>query len=156
MRTPHFRAMTPVDLEVVLRIERGCFESPWERHVFAENMQRSRTACYVAVDGGRVVAYAALALDRDGADLLNFAVDPERRRTAVGRALMEFLFDVCRMRELPRIRVELRESNLDGQLFCRSLGFLATRVLRGHFADTGEDAYLMQRTVETAAPQVDE
>ena len=75
--------------------------------------------------------------------------------TNLDRAEPQVLFDVCRMRELPRICVKLRESNLDGQLFCRNLGFLATRVLRDHFADTGEAAYLMQCTTEAPAPQID-
>ena len=33
---------------------------------------------------------------------------------------------------------------LPAQLFFKSLGFLAIRVLRGYYEDSGEDAFLMQ------------
>ena len=59
------------------------------------------------------------------------------------------------MRELTRISTELRETNLAGQLFFQHVGFMATRVLREHFADTGEAAYLMQCTVPAATPQAE-
>jgi len=40
--------------------------------------------------------------------------------------------------------LEVRETNLPAQLFFRSQGFRATEVLREHYEDTREDAYLMQ------------
>ena len=42
-----------------------------------------------------------------------------------------------------RIVLEVRETNLPAQVFFRSLGFLATSVLRDFYQDTTEDAYLM-------------
>jgi hypothetical protein len=38
----------------------------------------------------------------------------------------------------------VRETGLAAQYFFRSQGFRATEVVREHFGDTGEDAYLMQ------------
>lgn len=42
-----------------------------------------------------------------------------------------------------RLTLEMREGNLEGQLFFRRQGFLAGRVLRGYYEDSGEDCYLM-------------
>ena len=42
-----------------------------------------------------------------------------------------------------RIALYVRETNLAGQLFLRVSGFRATEVVREHYLDTGEDAYLM-------------
>jgi ribosomal-protein-alanine N-acetyltransferase len=43
-----------------------------------------------------------------------------------------------------RILLQVRETNLPAQLFFRIQGFRATEVVREHFEDTGEDAYIMQ------------
>ncbi len=43
-----------------------------------------------------------------------------------------------------RILLEVRETNLAAQLFFRENGFRAVSVLRSYYADTPEDAYLMQ------------
>ncbi|HEV3083032.1 MAG TPA: ribosomal-protein-alanine N-acetyltransferase RimI, partial [Gemmataceae bacterium] len=40
--------------------------------------------------------------------------------------------------------LEVRESNLPAQLFFKSQGFKAVRVLRRYYEDSGEDAYLLQ------------
>lgn len=42
------------------------------------------------------------------------------------------------------ILLNIRESNLDGQLFFRKQEFRGRRVVREHYEDTGEDAYIMQ------------
>ena len=43
-----------------------------------------------------------------------------------------------------RIMLEVRETNLAAQLFFRENGFRAVSVLRSYYADTPEDAYMMQ------------
>jgi ribosomal-protein-alanine N-acetyltransferase len=42
-----------------------------------------------------------------------------------------------------RIVLHVRETNLAGQLFFRGQNFKATEVIREHYQDTGEDAFLM-------------
>ena len=42
------------------------------------------------------------------------------------------------------ITTEVRESNLDAQLFLSANGFIATEVLKDFWIDTKEDAYAMQ------------
>ena len=43
-----------------------------------------------------------------------------------------------------RITLEVRETNLNAQLFFRAQNFRAVRVLRSYYEDSGEDAFLMQ------------
>jgi ribosomal-protein-alanine N-acetyltransferase len=47
--------------------------------------------------------------------------------------------------------LECRERNLDGQLFFRNQGFRAISVLRSHYDDTCEDAYIMQFRLDASA-----
>ena len=43
-----------------------------------------------------------------------------------------------------RITLAVRETNLAAQQFFRSTNFVATKVARKYYDDTGEDAFLMQ------------
>jgi ribosomal-protein-alanine N-acetyltransferase len=151
MQEWRFRALRQDDLPEVLQIERASFPAPWRRRCFVDQMRALNVRCYVALEHARVVGHAVLVFDGDGAALLNFAIHPGFRRRGGGRSFMAFLLDVCRLRELARMRVEVRESNLPGQLFLRGMGFRATHVLRKHFADTAEDAYVMDHPIVTPA-----
>jgi ribosomal-protein-alanine N-acetyltransferase len=47
--------------------------------------------------------------------------------------------------------LEVRERNLDAQLFFKTHTFKAVTVLRQHYEDTDEDAYIMQFRLDSAA-----
>ncbi|MEM7316575.1 MAG: ribosomal-protein-alanine N-acetyltransferase RimI, partial [Planctomycetota bacterium] len=51
-----------------------------------------------------------------------------------------------------RIMLEVRETNLQAQLFFRSGGFKAVSVLRDFYEDTVEDAYMMQYDFQQRIP----
>jgi ribosomal-protein-alanine N-acetyltransferase len=53
-----------------------------------------------------------------------------------------------------RILLEVRETNLEAQLFFKQLGFRAISVLRDYYEDTTEDAYLMQLRYRPSAEEV--
>ncbi len=72
--------------------------------------------------------------------ILRFAVHPGFRRSGVGQKMVEKLLAKTTRRR-PKISVLCRETNLDACFFWRSMGFHATDVYRGHYDDTGEDAY---------------
>ena len=56
-----------------------------------------------------------------------------------------------------RSTLEVRETNLPAQLFFRSQGFQAVRVLRGFYEDSGEDAFLMpSRLIDDVGAEVEE
>ena len=56
-----------------------------------------------------------------------------------------------------RITLEVRETNLAAQLFFRTQGFRAVRVLRSFYEDSGEDAFLMQyRLADDVGEDVEE
>ena len=65
------------------------------------------------------------------------------------------LIDKLSQQRRQEILLEVRESNLEAQLFFKAQDFRAVRVLRTHYDDTTEDAYVMRyRLYETAADTV--
>jgi len=76
--------------------------------------------------------------------ILNFAVHPNYRRTGVGGQMITQLISKLSNHRRTKITLAVRERNLIAQLFFRSQGFRAVRVLRAYYEDSGEDAFLMQ------------
>ena len=76
--------------------------------------------------------------------VLSMAVSFEQRRRGVGRQILQKLVGKLSNQRRNRITLEVRESNLDAQLFFKAMGFEAVTVLRGFYEDSSEDAYLMQ------------
>jgi ribosomal-protein-alanine N-acetyltransferase len=80
--------------------------------------------------------------------VLNFAVAPWSRRQCIGAQMVDKLVHKLSQQRRHEIVLEVRESNLQAQLFFRSQGLLASSVLRGFYEDTEEDAYQMKYLLE--------
>ena len=140
----HIRWMIRRDMPTVLSIEESSFEFAWSEEEFIRCLRQRNCIGMVAELGDRVVGFMIYELHKNRLHLLNFAVCPSMRRTHIGTAMVEKLIGKLSSDRRNRILLEVRETNLEAQLFFKSLGFRAISVLRDFYADTTEDAYLMQ------------
>ena len=140
----HIRWMIRRDMPAVLAIEGASFEFPWDNDDFTRCLRQRNCIGMVAEQDDEVVGFMIYELHKNRLHILNFAVDPNARRRGVGAAMCDKLVGKLSHDRRNRIMLEVRETNLDAQLFFRSLGFKAISVLRDFYDDTTEDAYLMQ------------
>lgn len=139
----HIRWMIRKDMPAVLEIEKACFEFPWSEEALVRCLRhRARTGLVVEVDG-RVVGFIIYEMHKHRFHIINIAVCPDAQRSGIATTMITKLVDKLSQGRRDRILLEVRESNLDAQLFFKSLRFRAISVQR-EFYDTGEDAYLMQ------------
>jgi ribosomal-protein-alanine N-acetyltransferase len=132
------------DLEAVVDIERGSFATPWSLEDFLEVLRQRDCIGMVAEHKHEIVGFMAYRLRKTAIELLNFAVHPNYRHRGVGTQMVQRLIDKLSQQRRKYVRAFVRETNLDAQLFFHSCGLRALNVLREHYDDTGEDAYLMQ------------
>ncbi|WP_146589794.1 ribosomal protein S18-alanine N-acetyltransferase [Posidoniimonas polymericola] len=132
------------DMPEVLEIERRSFEFPWFEEDFVRCLRQRNCIGMVAEQGERVVAFMIYELHKTRLHILNFAVAPELRRHGVGQQMVEKLVSKLSSQRRTRISLEVRETNLEAQLFFKHSSFRATSVLRDFYDDSTEDAYLMQ------------
>ena len=92
----------------------------------------------------RVVGFMIYEFHKARIHVLNLAVDPSYRRHGVGSQMVAKLIAKLSPQRRNRVVLEVRETNLAAQLFFRENGFRAVSVLRRFYADTPEDAYVMQ------------
>jgi len=140
----HIRWMIRRDMPEVLGIETGVFEFPWCEEDFIRCLRQRNCIGMVAEYDERVVGFMIYELHKNRLHILNFAVHPDFRRRGVGKSMVRKLIGKLSQQRRNRILLEIRETNLDAQLFFRDAGFRAISVLRDFYEDTTEDAYLMQ------------
>jgi [ribosomal protein S18]-alanine N-acetyltransferase len=140
----HIRWMIRRDMPEVLAIEADSFEFPWLADDFIRCLRQRNCIGMVAEHEDRVVGFMIYELHRSRIHVLNFAVAEEFRRRGVGSQMIAKLAAKLSGQRRSRIVLEVRETNLAAQVFFRENGFRAVSVLRCYYADTPEDAYLMQ------------
>ncbi len=140
----HIRWMIRRDMPEVLGIESESFEFPWLEDDFIRCLRQRNCIGMVAEVDDRVVGFMIYELHKARIHVLNFAVAGEYRRRGVGSQMLAKLSAKLSLQRRCRIVLEVRETNLDAQLFFRENGFRAVSVLHDYYADTPEDAYLMQ------------
>ncbi len=132
------------DMPSVLDIEGKSFEFPWSEEEFIRALRQRNCIGMVAELNEIVVGFMIYELHKNRLHILNFAVHSDYRRNGVGRAMVEKLVGKLSQQRRSRILLEVRETNLQAQLFFREVGFQAVSVLRDFYEDTDEDAYVMQ------------
>lgn len=142
--TIHIRWMIRRDMESVLAIEESSQEFHWLEEEFLHHLRQRNCTGMLAELRGETVGYMIYELHKNRLGLLKFVVDPRYRMLGVGFAMMETLIGKLSSDRRNRITLEVRETNLAAQKFLRRMGFRAISVLRNHYEQTAEDAYVMQ------------
>jgi ribosomal-protein-alanine N-acetyltransferase len=132
------------DMPEVLAIEHACFEFPWCEEEFLRVLRQRNCIGMVAEHGERIVGFMIYELHRNKIHVLDFATHLQFHRRGVGRQMVSKLIGKLSGQRRNRVGLYVRETNLSAQLFFRVMGFRAMEVIREHYADSGEDAYLMQ------------
>ena len=153
----HIRWMIRRDMPEVLGIEQAAFEFPWLEEDFIRCLRQRNCIGMVAEQGERVVGFMIYELHKTRLHILNFAVASDTTRRGVGEQMVGKLIGKLSSQRRTRITLEVRETNLDAQLFFKESGFRAVSVLRNFYDDSPEDAYLMRydhesQTGETPTP----
>jgi ribosomal-protein-alanine N-acetyltransferase len=139
-------AMTPVDVDAVMEIERLSYRSPWPRQVFVEELSREWAHIDVLRDlrqSGRVVGFCNYWLVQDEVHLLNVAIHPAARRRGLASRLLNALLGLARQRSVRFVTLEVRRSNLGAIGLYRRFGFRPAAIRASYYTDDREDAVVM-------------
>ena len=144
----HIRWMIRRDMPEILEIENASFEFPWSDKDFIRCLRQRNCIGMVAESDEQIVGFMIYELHKTRLHVLNFAVHPDFRRRQVGLQMIEKLISKLSHQRRTKVRLEVRETNLEAQVFFRSVGFMAISLLRDFYDDTVEDAYLMEHRYE--------
>ncbi len=139
------------DMPEVLRIEADSFEFAWTEEDFLSYLRQRNCIGMVAEHDDNIVGFMIYELHKAKLRILNFAVAKDARRYGIGKQMIQRLVDKLSQQRRKEIVLEVRETNLAGQLFFQKQGFRAAAVLRHHYDDTTEDAYYMRYLLTESA-----
>lgn len=108
---------------------------------FAAELLRSYAVLLVSRDGEQPCGFLLAWRAADELHLTDLGVKAEFRRRGLARALVT---ELCRL-EARVVFLEVRESNLPALALYEALGFTELDRRARYYADTGEDAVVMQR-----------
>lgn len=139
------------DMPEVLAIEQESFDSSWSEEEFLSILRQRNCIGMVAEVDHEIVGFMIYELHKSNLHVLNFAVAREHRHRGIGARMVQRLVDKLSLQRRREILLEVRERNLEAQLFFKSQNFVAVSVLRNHYEDTCEDAYQMRYQLQTEA-----
>lgn len=94
----------------------------------------------------KIVGYIVYYVRKTGFEIVWLMVDEQYRHKGAATAAINRLMKKLHPERRNKLKAIIHESNLDAQLFFRSLGFEAINVRREYYSSK-EDAYVMQYSV---------
>ena len=131
----------------VLPIEEDLFGGEkWSAAMFWNELAQ-RHHYIVALDDGRVVGYAGLAVvDGHEAWVQNIAVHRDAQRRGIGRRLLEALLAEAARRGVPKTLLEVAVDNHPAQKLYATYDFEPVGIRRGYYQPSNTDALVMMRS----------
>ena len=158
-----FLPMEAGDLDEVLSIEQISHAHPWTRGNFSDSLAAGHWAYCIRPEASDINlgsyldpqvlwAYCILYPAVDELHLLNITVAPKLRRLGIAVRMMKAIEGIAASRQMPRIILEVRPSNIPAITLYQSLGYETIGVRKGYYpADesTGqrEDAQVMAKSI---------
>lgn len=147
------RAMVAEDIPQVLEIEKESFPTPWSQYAFKCEIEDNGFAYYLVVtpvdNSSQVVGYGGMWIIIDESHITNVAIASAYRGQHAGRLLMEGLCQLACSKGAFCMTLEVRVSNEIAQNLYQQMGFVASGIRPGYYADNREDAIIMWKELIT-------
>lgn len=152
------REMTLEDIPQAVEIETQCFSQPWSEKSFQDSLAREDTLFLVCEEQNSekaqkslgvfgnhscITGYIGMYISFEEADITNVAVSPSHRQKGYGNALVASAIQKAKEKQIERIFLEVRVSNLPAIALYKKMGFENLGVRKNFYDYPKEDAYIM-------------
>ncbi len=118
----------------------------WTPAKVKRHVRDKDTMVLIASNEGSIAGFAIMRFGDDQAHLFLLAVQPEFRRSGLGRSMMQWLEKSCRTAGIQTVRLEVRVSNKAALRFYRKLGYRVIARVAGYY-DRRDSAAVMARNL---------
>lgn len=137
------RRARPDDATRIAEIEEAVFPDPWQKKDIFSYVCSEDGMCFVATEGGSVVAYLVGRLIAPEGEIYRIAVDERFRQRGIGYRLLSFSMKTERGRGLETVFLEVRKSNIPARKLYRAYGFREIGERKNYYRNPTENAILM-------------
>lgn len=152
----HIRWMIRRDMPEVLAIESCRGKRAWTEDQLVELLRQRNAIGMVAEHGDTIVGYMAYTMHKTRLEIRTLAVHEKHRLRRVGWQMLAKAIGKLQPQRREAVRLNVREADLDAQLWLKACGFRATAVEREHFDDDEPVAYRFEYALprdDRAAPR---
>lgn len=129
------------DFDRIAMIDTKSYEEYWTLNEFKKRLKQKSITCLIAEEEGEVIGFLIYELYLHRFTILRIGVLPSYRRKGVGSSLLRAL-EAKLTDKRTLISTEVRETNLQMQLFLKAQKYKAVEVLREYYPDSGEDSFV--------------
>lgn len=137
--------VTEEDIDNLLEIEKASFPSPWSKKLFLNELANPNSHIILAKDEtDTLLGFACFWIVANEAHILNIVVHPGFRRQGIAKRLLGYVMEFSIDKSASCFVLEVRDRNKAAIEFYKGLGFKEVGLRKGYYADTGENAILME------------
>jgi ribosomal-protein-alanine N-acetyltransferase len=140
------RLLEPRDASALAALEARVFADAWDAEHFRELLGQDRFLAVGAFGPDGLCAYLTAYSVAGELEIVNVAVAPALRGQGIGRSVLHFFLEQGRMLGARRAVLEVRAGNVAARALYGSRGFVQVGVRRAYYADSGEDALVLEWT----------
>lgn len=144
-RAMSVRTAEPPDAPAIAGISAQEYDS-WSSGDFLSTMNNPCARIWVCEEPGEaVLGYVVLYFDEYGAELMQIAVDQDRRREHIATRLMDAVDSFLQKKHIPQIMLEVRAANTAARKFYVQRGFVENHLRKDFYRNPPDNAVKMLR-----------
>ncbi|MDY6904571.1 MAG: ribosomal protein S18-alanine N-acetyltransferase [Thermodesulfobacteriota bacterium] len=141
---------TTSDIENIVALEEACFQNPWHKVSFENELHIPDAGGFVAKIGdcGKVSGYILFRTILDEMHILKLATDPVWRNQNIASLLIQKAVATARASQCDRVFLEVRTSNKAAIGVYKKNGFTVNDIRKGYYAPD-DDALMMEMQTQS-------
>ena len=144
-----FRNITDLDIEKIAELEQQIFSDAWSVKGIGDTAKQSQAIITVAEEDGEIAGYCIIYFALDEAEIARIATNKNWRRRGVGRQLLDYTCQCCREKQIERMLLDVRESNMGARAFYENYGFEIDGIRKNFYDMPKEHAVLMSMMIDS-------
>ena len=134
---------------ILAELDKNCFKKAWRKESFSKLMNYPwfRAWTWHAEATSKALAFLIIEDQFDLFSILRVGVMPEYRRQGIGREMMDFLIQLARNEQVPKILLEVHEFNLAAQHLYFASGFCQIHLKKGYYRDPPGNALVLTKAI---------
>ena len=137
------------DQTSLAELDKSCFKKAWREESFSKFMSHSwfRAWTWHTEANSEALGFLIVEDQTDLFSILRIGVVPEYQRKGIGREMMDFLIQLARNEQVPKILLEVHEFNLAAQHLYFASGFCQIHLKKGYYRDPPGNALVLAKAI---------
>ncbi|MGB0484012.1 MAG: GNAT family N-acetyltransferase [bacterium] len=137
------------DQTSLAELDKSCFKKAWREESFIKLMNYPwfRAWTWHTEANSEALGFLIVEDQTDLFSILRIGVVPEYQRKGIGREMMDFLIQLARNEQVPKILLEVHEFNLAAQHLYFASGFCQIHLKKDYYRDPPGNALVLTKAI---------